>query len=109
MINCGFRVSSVHLLHFCNREEIDFDEIMDFEFDVECSADTESQCPTTNAPSLSLTEVSFPIYSSVPNTEVNMISPTRNTLLHFFFFFFFSPIKNGSNFQKFVKWSQMQC
>lgn len=80
MINCGFRVSSVHLLHFCNREEIDFDEIMDFEFDVECSADTESQCPTTNAPSLSLTEVSFPIYNSVPNTEVNMISPTRNPL-----------------------------
>ncbi|XP_051715734.1 histone RNA hairpin-binding protein isoform X1 [Ctenopharyngodon idella] len=40
-------------------EEIDFDEIMDFEFDVECSADTESQCPATSAPSLSLTEDSF--------------------------------------------------
>ncbi|XP_067312509.1 histone RNA hairpin-binding protein [Pseudorasbora parva] len=39
-------------------EEIDLGELMDFEFDVECS-ETESQCPATNGPSLPLTEDSF--------------------------------------------------
>ncbi|XP_077057850.1 histone RNA hairpin-binding protein [Siphateles boraxobius] len=40
-------------------EEIDLGEIMDFELDVECSADPESQCPTASAAPLSLTEGSF--------------------------------------------------
>lgn len=42
-----------------NREEIDLGEIMDFEFDVECSADTEttSHHPASNGASLSLQEV----------------------------------------------------
>ncbi|KAI2644319.1 Histone RNA hairpin-binding protein [Labeo rohita] len=40
-------------------EEIDLGEIMDFELDVECSADTESQCPTSSGKSLSLAEDSF--------------------------------------------------
>lgn len=42
-----------------NREEIDLGEIMDFDFDVECSADTEtaSQYPESKGASLSLQEV----------------------------------------------------
>ncbi|XDV36719.1 hypothetical protein PO909_006450 [Leuciscus waleckii] len=40
-------------------EEIDLGEIMDFELDVECSADPDSQCASANTASLSLTEDSF--------------------------------------------------
>ncbi|XP_058654688.1 histone RNA hairpin-binding protein isoform X2 [Onychostoma macrolepis] len=40
-------------------EEIDLGEIMDFELDVECSADTESQCPASSGASLSLAEDTF--------------------------------------------------
>uniref|UniRef100_A0A671L0Z0 Histone RNA hairpin-binding protein-like n=1 Tax=Sinocyclocheilus anshuiensis TaxID=1608454 RepID=A0A671L0Z0_9TELE len=48
-------------------EEIDLGEIMDFELDVECSADTESQCPTSSGASLSLAEVIFSIYKHIPS------------------------------------------
>ncbi|XP_059378435.1 histone RNA hairpin-binding protein-like isoform X2 [Carassius carassius] len=40
-------------------EEIDLGEIMDFEFDVEYSGDTEYSCPTSSGASLALAEDSF--------------------------------------------------
>ncbi len=40
---------------------------MDFELDVECSADTEAQCPTSSGASLSLAEVIFSICKPIPS------------------------------------------
>ncbi len=49
---------------------------MDFELDVECSADTESQCPTSSGASLSLAEVIFsickPIHSKISANSISV-------------------------------------